>query len=136
MSVTVDRQSTVGGSGLLARVAPLRRRLRTEAGSAGLLLLATVAALLWANSPLGDSYDTFWHTEFAVRVGGAELALDLQHWVNDGLMAFFFYVVRLEVKRELVLGELADRRRDRGPGAGRARRAGRARAGVRGLQPR
>ena len=105
-----DRQFTPAG-GLLARVAPLGRRLRTEAGGAALLLAATVAALVWANSPWGDSYDTFWHTEIAIRVGGAELALDLQHWVNDGLMTFFFFVVGLEVKRELVLGELADRRR-------------------------
>ncbi|MBB3082339.1 Na+/H+ antiporter NhaA [Geodermatophilus sabuli] len=109
--VTGAQSSSGGGSGLLARVAPLRRRLRTEAGSAGLLLLATVVALLWANSPVGDSYDAFWHTEFAVRVGGAELVLDLQHWVNDGLMVFFFFVVGLEIKRELVMGELTDRRR-------------------------
>ncbi|MBM7805119.1 Na+/H+ antiporter NhaA [Geodermatophilus bullaregiensis] len=104
-------RSTAGGGSLLARVAPLRRRLRTEAGSAGLLLLATVVALVWANSPLGDSYAAFWHTELAVRVGGAELSLDLQHWVNDGLMAFFFFVVGLEIKRELVMGELTDRHR-------------------------
>jgi Na+:H+ antiporter, NhaA family len=108
---TGTQSSPGGGHGLLARVAPLRRRLRTEAGSAGLLLLATVVALLWANSPAGDSYDAFWHTEFAVRVGGTELALDLQHWVNDGLMVFFFFVVGLEIKRELVMGELTDRRR-------------------------
>ena len=110
-----DRQFTPAG-GLLARVAPLGRRLRTEAGGAALLLAATVAALVWANSPWGNSYDTFWHTEIAIRVGGAELALDLQHWVNDGLMTFFFFVVGLEVKRELVLGELADRRRAAVPG--------------------
>ncbi|MGY1636100.1 Na+/H+ antiporter NhaA [Geodermatophilus sp. SYSU D00742] len=108
---TGTQSSPGGGSGLLARVAPLRRRLRTEAGSAGLLLLATVVALLWANSPMGESYDAFWHTEFAVRIGGTELALDLQHWVNDGLMVFFFFVVGLEIKRELVMGELTDRRR-------------------------
>ncbi|NEK59409.1 Na+/H+ antiporter NhaA [Geodermatophilus sabuli] len=112
MTVTADRQSAPGGrGGLLARVAPLRRRLRTEAGSAGLLLVATVVALLWVNSPFGAGYDAFWHTEFAVRVGGTELALDLQHWVNDGLMVFFFFVVGLDVKRELVMGELTDRRR-------------------------
>ncbi|RBY83581.1 Na+/H+ antiporter NhaA [Geodermatophilus sp. TF02-6] len=111
MSASVARQTPAGGRGLLARVAPLRRRLRSEAGSAGLLLLATVAALLWANSPFGDSYDTFWHTEFAVRLGDAELSLNLQHWVNDGLMVFFFFVVGLEIKRELVMGELTDRRR-------------------------
>ncbi|MGY1643429.1 Na+/H+ antiporter NhaA [Geodermatophilus sp. SYSU D00703] len=111
MTATAARQSSPGGSGLLARVAPLRRRLRTEAGSAGLLLVATVVALLWANSPVGDSYDAFWHTELAISVGGAELSLDLQHWVNDGLMVFFFFVVGLEIKRELVMGELTDRRR-------------------------
>ncbi|MGY1682326.1 Na+/H+ antiporter NhaA [Geodermatophilus sp. SYSU D01176] len=111
MSTSVSQQSTPGGWGLLARVAPLRQRLRTEAGGAGLLLAATVAALLWANSPWGDSYDAFWHTEFAVRFASAELSLDLQHWVNDGLMVFFFFVVGLEIKRELVMGELTDRRR-------------------------
>ena len=109
--MSVAQQSTSGGSGLLARVAPLRQRLRTEAGGAGLLLAATLVALLWANSPFGDGYDAFWHTEFAVRFAGAELALDLQHWVNDGLMVFFFFVVGLEIKRELVMGELTDRRR-------------------------
>ncbi|MGR7026294.1 Na+/H+ antiporter NhaA [Geodermatophilus sp. URMC 62] len=106
-----DGQSAPGGSGLPARVAPLRRSLRTEAGSAGLLLLATVAALAWANSPVGESYAAFWHTELALRWGGTELALDLQHWVNDGLMVFFFFVVGLEIKRELVIGDLTDRRR-------------------------
>jgi Na+:H+ antiporter, NhaA family len=111
VSTSAAEQSTSGGSGLLARVAPLRQRLRTEAGSAGLLLAATVTALLWVNSPWGESYDSFWHTEFAVRFAGAELALDLQHWVNDGLMVFFFFVVGLEIKRELVIGELTDRRR-------------------------
>jgi hypothetical protein len=69
-----------------------------------------VIALLWANSPAAASYDTFWHTPFAVRFGSTELALDLQHWVNHGLMALFFYVVALEVKRELVIGEFAGRR--------------------------
>jgi NhaA family Na+:H+ antiporter len=104
-------QSAPDTPGLLARVGPLRRRLRTEAGGAGVLLLATIVALLWVNSPWGDTYERFWHTEFTLGLGSAELALDLRHWVNDGLMAFFFFVVGLEVKRELVIGELADRRR-------------------------
>ncbi|WP_164700989.1 Na+/H+ antiporter NhaA [Modestobacter sp. KNN46-3] len=106
-----DSRSTAGGTGLLARMAPLRRHLRTEAGGAGLLLAATVIALLWANSPWGDSYDDFWHTPVRFGAGNSELSLDLQHWVNDGLMTFFFFVVGLEVKRELSIGELADRRR-------------------------
>jgi NhaA family Na+:H+ antiporter len=110
-------QSAPATAGLLARVAPLSRRLRTETGGAGVLLLATIVALLWVNSPWGDTYERFWHTEFTLGLGSAELALDLRHWVNDGLMAFFFFVVGLEVKRELVIGDLADRRRAAVPAA-------------------
>ena len=91
--------------------APLRNFLTTEAGSAGLLLAASLIALVWANSPWSDSYQDLWNTEAVVRVGGAELAMDLGHWVNDGLMALFFFVVGLEVRRELSMGELTDRRR-------------------------
>ncbi|MGQ0846870.1 MAG: Na+/H+ antiporter NhaA [Sporichthyaceae bacterium] len=83
---------------------------RSEAAAAGLLLLATAAAILWVNLAQG-SYERFWHTEAALRLGGREISLDLQHWVNDGLMVFFFFAVGLEVKRELVMGELTDRRR-------------------------
>ncbi|MDO9356368.1 MAG: Na+/H+ antiporter NhaA [Solirubrobacteraceae bacterium] len=88
----------------------LRAFLKTETGSAGLLLAATLIALVWANSPAGDLYDDLWHTELAVDLGGYGVTEDLAHWVNDGLMAFFFYVVGLEIRRELVLGELRDRR--------------------------
>lgn len=87
----------------------------TDTFAAGLLLAATIAALLWANSPWGESYTRFWHTGVALRWGGAELAMDLRHWVNDGLMAVFFFVVGLEVRRELVMGELTDRRNARVP---------------------
>lgn len=90
---------------------PLRRYLATETGSTGLLLAAALVALGWANSPWSGAYDTLWHTEAAVRVGGAELAMDLGHWVNDGLMVAFFLVIGLEVRREFALGELTDRRR-------------------------
>jgi Na+/H+ antiporter NhaA len=88
----------------------LRAFLKTETGSAGLLLAATLIALVWANSPAGDLYDDLWHTELAIDLGGYGVTEDLAHWVNDGLMAFFFYVVGLEIRRELVLGELRDRR--------------------------
>ena len=80
--------------------------LRTESGSAGLLLAATVVALVWANSPLAGAYDDLWAAHLDLGVAD----LDLRHWVNDGLMAFFFFLVGLEVKRELVVGELRDRR--------------------------
>src|SRR5918992_2172678 len=90
--------------------APVRRFLRTETGSAGLLLCATVAALVWANAA-GGSYADFWSTEMAFEVGDFEYRDDLRHWVNDALMVFFFFVVGLELRRQLAMGELTDRRR-------------------------
>ncbi len=90
---------------------PLRDFIATENSSAVVLLLATVIALIWANSPWASAYESFWGTELAIRVGGAELSLDLRHWVNNGLMAFFFFVVGLEIRRELDMGELRERRR-------------------------
>jgi Na+/H+ antiporter NhaA len=96
---------------LIAQLAqPVRSFLAAEAGSAGLLLAATVLAVLWANSPWSDDYFSLWHTELSVRIGDAQLAKDLGHWVDDGLMVLFFFVVGLEVRRELSMGELADRR--------------------------
>ncbi len=86
----------------------LRAFLATETGSAGLLLAAALLALVWANSPAGDLYQDLWHTTLTVEVDGYGVSEDLAHWVNDGLMAFFFYVVGLEIRRELVLGELRD----------------------------
>ena len=91
--------------------APVRDFLSTETGSAIVLLVATVAALLWANSPWPDSYESVWTTELSIRLGDWALTADLREWVNDGLMTFFFLVVGLEAKRELDLGELRDRKR-------------------------
>lgn len=97
---------------LLAQVAsPLRRFLVTEAGSAGLLLAAAAVALVWANSPWSGSYESLWETRAIVGVGDHDIALDLRHWVNDGAMALFFFTIGLEVRRELSMGELTDRRR-------------------------
>ena len=91
--------------------APLRDFLGTETGSASVLLAATILALLWANSPWSHAYRSLWHTTLAVRLGGHAIALDLRHWINEGLMTLFFLVVGLEAKRELDLGELRERRR-------------------------
>jgi Na+/H+ antiporter NhaA len=82
-----------------------------DKASAALLLLATLAAIAWANSPAGDSYTSFWHTEVGLVVGDWSLGLDLHALVNDALMAVFFFVVGLEVKRELTIGELTERSR-------------------------
>jgi Na+/H+ antiporter NhaA len=101
---------------LAALAAPLRSFLSTEAGSAGLLLAATAIALVWANSPLSDSYESLWSTDLSIRIGGDELSLDLAHWVDDGLMAAFFFVIGLEIRRELSMGELTERRRLAIPG--------------------
>ncbi|PZF83067.1 Na+/H+ antiporter NhaA [Jiangella anatolica] len=90
---------------------PIREFIATQSSGAIVLLAATVAALIWANSPWPDSYEEFWHTELAIRLGDAELSLDIRHWVNDGLMAFFFFVVGLEIRREFDMGELRERRR-------------------------
>ncbi|HEV2930602.1 MAG TPA: Na+/H+ antiporter NhaA [Propionibacteriaceae bacterium] len=89
---------------------PLQTFLRTEEAGGILLLAAAVAALLWANSPWRASYDAIWHTQLTLGVGDWSLAEDLQHWINDALMALFFLVVGLEIKRELTTGELRDPR--------------------------
>ena len=90
---------------------PIRTFLHTEAAGGVVLLVATVAALIWANSPLSGSYETFWGTELSIHAGPLHIAEDLRHWVNDALMAIFFFVVGLEIKRELVTGELNDARK-------------------------
>ena len=90
--------------------APVRQFLRTEAGSAGVLLAAIVAALLWANLADG-SYEDFWHLHFSVRCADMGIDLTLREWVNSGLMTLFFLVVGLEARREFDLGDLRDRRR-------------------------
>ena len=76
-----------------------------------LLLVATLVALAFANSPWREGWAHFWHQRVALELGGLELALSLGHWVNDALMAIFFFVVGLEIKRELTIGELASRER-------------------------
>ncbi|MEV0385275.1 Na+/H+ antiporter NhaA [Nonomuraea sp. NPDC050643] len=88
----------------------LRAFLRTEAGSTSVLLVATVLALLWANSPWAETYEAFWHTPMGLSFGDATFSLDLRHWVNDGLMSIFFFLIGLEVSYEVRLGQLRDRR--------------------------
>ncbi len=89
---------------------PLRTFLRTETGSASVLAAATVAALIWANISI-SSYDRFWSTHLSVSVGGTGMGLDLQEFVNSGLMALYFFVVGLEARREFDVGELRIRSR-------------------------
>ena len=98
------------GAGVSERrvVGPLATFLRTEAGGGVLLLLATVAALGWANSPWRAGYFDLWHTTLQVGPDGWGIREDLQHWVNDALMAVFFFLIGLEIKREAAVGELRE----------------------------
>jgi Na+/H+ antiporter NhaA len=88
----------------------VRRFIADEAGSAAVLLVATIAALVWSNSPWSSSYVRFWSTEVSLRVGSHALEMDLQHVVNDVLMALFFLVLGLEISRERTTGQLQSRR--------------------------
>ncbi|GAA1060020.1 Na+/H+ antiporter NhaA [Agromyces bracchium] len=93
-----------------------RRKVRLRRGSsdrsaAALLLVGTVLAILWANSPWGSTYEAFWETELEIGLGEWQLHATLHDVVNDGLMTLFFFVVGLEVKREFTIGELTDRSR-------------------------
>jgi Na+:H+ antiporter, NhaA family len=84
----------------------LERFVRSETSGSILLFAATIAALVWANSPWSSSYFAFW--KFPLRLGSRPLfAMDLHHWIDDGLMVLFFLVVGLEIKREIVKGELS-----------------------------
>ncbi len=87
---------------------PLRDFLHAEAAGGIVLVIAAVAAVVWANSAFADSYVLFWGRDLTLGFGALAVTEDLQHWVNDGLMAIFFFVVGLEIKRELVEGELRD----------------------------
>jgi NhaA family Na+:H+ antiporter len=84
--------------------------LKTEGGGGVMLLVASAVALVWANSPWQDAYHDLWHHEIAIGPTAWALKDSLQHWINDALMALFFFVVGLEIKRELVRGELQDPR--------------------------
>jgi NhaA family Na+:H+ antiporter len=101
------------------RVRLLTQEFASLAASGGIvLLICTLIALLWRNSPWGETYVQFWETELAITLSGWTLNESLLHWINDGLMVIFFFVVGLEIKRELTTGELASPRRAALPVAG------------------
>jgi len=87
-------------------IRPLARFLHIQSASGVVLLVFTVGALILANSAASESYLAFWKTPVGFSIGGFELRHSLKHWINDGLMVIFFFVIGLELKRELVVGEL------------------------------
>ena len=95
----------------LEQVSPLVLFFKQDAVAAGILLMSALAALIAANSPAADWYAHLWHTRMGFSLGGWSLDQSLHHWINDGLMAIFFFMVGLEIKRELLVGELASVRK-------------------------
>ncbi len=89
-------------------VRPIMRFTQIEASSGSILLIAAVIALIWANAPFGESYAKFWDTHLNIEIGSFHFEESFKHVVNDALMVIFFFVVGLEIKRELVVGELRD----------------------------
>jgi len=101
----------IGRDSGLARVIgrPMKRFLDVQASGGVVLLIATAIALIWANSPWSESYFDLWHAKIDFKIGDLKIfGKDLEHFVNDGLMALFFFVVGLEIKRELVTGQLRE----------------------------
>jgi NhaA family Na+:H+ antiporter len=103
----------LGSDRFLARAVgrPINRFLHIEASGGIILFAAALVALLWANSPWSSSYETLWHTRLSIGLGQRVLEEDLRHWVNDGLMAIFFFIIALEIKNEVVSGDLQTRAR-------------------------
>jgi NhaA family Na+:H+ antiporter len=91
-------------------VRPFQDFAEKQSSGGILLIAATVAALVWANSPWSEGYAALWQTKLTVGVGDFSLSKDLTHWINDGLMAILFLVVGLEIKREVLVGELSSLR--------------------------
>jgi NhaA family Na+:H+ antiporter len=86
---------------------PTQQFFKKEAASSILLIAATIIALVWSNSDIGETYHGFWHTEISFGFGPFRISKTLVHWINEGLMALFFFTVGLEIKREILVGELA-----------------------------
>jgi len=86
---------------------PINSVLKNEIVAGALLFMCAVIAMIWANSPLKESYYHLWETHFSIRFGNFEVSKTLHYWINDGLMSIFFFVVGLELKREIIGGELS-----------------------------
>jgi NhaA family Na+:H+ antiporter len=107
-----ERPTFLSSDKLLARAVarPVARFLDVEVAGGAVLVVAAAVALVWANSPWREGYDALWSTDLSFTLGRWSVHHDLRHWVNDGLMAVFFFIVGVEVKAELTTGRLADRR--------------------------
>ena len=107
MKIIQKYRSAIHGIFSAQIIKPTQRFFRKEAASSLLLLAATTIALVWANFPVFESYHHTWHSEIGFSIGQASITKSLIHWINDGLMALFFFTVGLEIKRELLVGDLS-----------------------------
>ena len=110
-NMSEDRQNDAGlarlPTGLVERLTkPFAHFLRIEAAAGSMLLLFTIAALVLSNSPWSHQFLDAWETPIGVQIGSLAFVRSLREWINDALMTLFFFLVALELKRELVLGEL------------------------------
>ncbi|MBD3297078.1 MAG: Na+/H+ antiporter NhaA [candidate division Zixibacteria bacterium] len=108
--MTASEDTGTAASQLRRVTQALQRFIHVEAAGGVVLLVCTLFALAFANSPLSYEFLSIWKTELGLSLGAIEFSHSLKHWINDGLMAIFFFVIGLEVKRELTLGELRDPR--------------------------
>jgi NhaA family Na+:H+ antiporter len=120
MAPQTDRKTWLRSDRFLARsvARPVNRFLHIEASGGLLLAAAAVIALFWANSPWSESYRDLWATELTIDLGAHVITEDLRHWINDGLMTLFFFVIGLEIKQELTNGQLTKLRDAAVPAAG------------------
>ncbi|HEX5171531.1 MAG TPA: Na+/H+ antiporter NhaA, partial [Cyclobacteriaceae bacterium] len=93
-----------------ALLKPISNFIKSETTAGMVLFISTLIALVWANSALASSYYALWHNEFAIHLADFSISKSLHHWINDGLMSMFFFVVGLELKREIVGGDLSSPR--------------------------
>ncbi len=120
MAPGADRPTWLRSDRFLARsvARPVNRFLHIEASGGVLLVVAAVIALVWANSPWSAAYRDLWSSELTIDLAGHAITEDLRHWVNDGLMTLFFFVIGLEIKQELTNGQLTSPREAAVPAAG------------------
>jgi len=111
MTKSMKSSPRVGASALFAIVAPFQRFFRLEVAGGLVLMFAAVLAILWANSPLRDAYHAIFHATIELKLANRGIHWTVHHFTNDALMTLFFVVAGLEIKRELVLGELRTFRR-------------------------
>ena len=95
----------------ITAIDPVTSFLKTEEGGGFALFAGSIVALVWVNVFGIGGYESFWHTELTIGIGDASITEDLAHWVNDGLMTLFFFLISLEIKREIVAGDLREPRR-------------------------